>query len=150
MPLPYPSPTWAGMISRRHWKTWLDSRPGQWTQFGLGILLMLGAVVIGPLPGPGGVFLAAAGLTLILKTSLRARRHYVRFKRWQPKAGDWMDWGLRRDSAKRRRERKKGPARPDLAGGAPGSIPAPRGFEPVPLEPRAIAIERPARKHRER
>ena len=31
-----------------------------------------------------------------------AKRHYVRIKRWQPKAGRWMDWSLRRQSAQRR------------------------------------------------
>jgi hypothetical protein len=31
----------------------------------------------------------------------------VRFKRWQPKAGSWMDWGLRRRSARRRLQRMK-------------------------------------------
>ena len=36
-----------------------------------------------------------------------AKRHYVRFKRWQPKAGRWADWGLRRRSAKRREAMRK-------------------------------------------
>jgi hypothetical protein len=31
----------------------------------------------------------------------------VRFKRKQPKAGHWIDWGLRRRSAKRREELRK-------------------------------------------
>jgi len=36
-----------------------------------------------------------------------AKRNYVRLKRWQPKAGHWIDWGLRRQSARRRLERSK-------------------------------------------
>ena len=32
---------------------------------------------------------------MVLKTSMWAKRHYVQFKRWQPKAGRWADWGLR-------------------------------------------------------
>jgi hypothetical protein len=36
-----------------------------------------------------------------------AKRHYVRFKRWQPKVGRWTDWGLRRRSAKRREAMRK-------------------------------------------
>jgi hypothetical protein len=36
-----------------------------------------------------------------------AKRHYVRVKRWQPKAGKWMDWTLRRPSAKRREALRK-------------------------------------------
>ena len=44
---------------------------------------------------------------MILKTSMWARRYYVRFKRWQPKAGRWTDWALRRPSAKRREAIRK-------------------------------------------
>ena len=36
-----------------------------------------------------------------------AKRRYVKFKRWQPKAGRWADWGLQRRSAKRREEIRK-------------------------------------------
>jgi hypothetical protein len=36
-----------------------------------------------------------------------AKRHYVRFKRWQPKAGRWTDWALQRRSAKRREAIRK-------------------------------------------
>jgi hypothetical protein len=36
-----------------------------------------------------------------------AKRHYVRVKRWQPKAGRWMDWALRRPSAQRREAIRK-------------------------------------------
>ena len=44
---------------------------------------------------------------MVLKTSMWAKRRYVRFKRWQPKAGRWADWGLRRRSAKRREAIRK-------------------------------------------
>ena len=76
-----------------------------WVQtalFVLGILLMIAAIPVGALPGPGGIFVFGAGLALTLRSSMWAKRHYVRFKRWQPKAGRWTDWGLRRRSAKRR------------------------------------------------
>jgi hypothetical protein len=36
-----------------------------------------------------------------------AKRRYVKFKRWQPKAGKWTDWALRRRSAKRREALRK-------------------------------------------
>ena len=75
--------------------------------FAAGILLVVAGVVIAPLPGPGGIFLIAPGVALILKTSMWAKRHYVRFKRWQPKAGRWGDWALRRGSAKRREALRK-------------------------------------------
>ena len=61
----------------------------------------------GVIPGPGGVFRFAIGLALVLKTSMWAKRRYVHFKRWQPKAGRWADWGLRRRSARRREEIRK-------------------------------------------
>ncbi len=68
----------------------------------LGVLLIIAGIVVAPLPGPGGIFFIVPGLALVLKTSMWAKRRYVRFKRWQPKAGHWMDWGLRRRSARRR------------------------------------------------
>ena len=43
-------------------------------------------ILRGPIPGPGGIFFAAPGLALVLKTSLWAKRRYVHFKRWQPRA----------------------------------------------------------------
>ena len=58
-------------------------------------------------PGPGGIVVAGIGLALILKTSMWAKRRYVQFKRWQPKAGRWTDWALRRRSAKRREAIRK-------------------------------------------
>ena len=75
--------------------------------FGLGVLLIVLGLIIGPLPGPGGILLVAPGLALVLKTSMWAKRRYVKFKRWQPKAGRWTDWALRRSSAKRREELAK-------------------------------------------
>ena len=65
------------------------------------------AIPIGALPGPGGIVVFAVGLAMVLKTSMWAKRRYVKFKRWQPKAGRWADWGLRRRSARRREELRK-------------------------------------------
>ena len=79
----------------------------EWGLFALGILLIIGGFVLAPLPGPGGIFLIAPGLALVLKTSMWAKRRYVKLKRWQPKAGRWMDWGLRRRSAMRRETIRK-------------------------------------------
>ena len=70
-----------------------------------GCLMMLTAPAAGILPGPGGIFLFAGGLALTLKYSEWAKRKYVAFKRRHPKKGDWADWGMRRKSAARRRER---------------------------------------------
>ena len=95
------------MISRNQWRRFIDSPIVEWAIFTVGVLLMIAAIPIGALPGPGGVFVFAIGLAMVLKTSMWAKRHYVRFKRWQPKAGSWMDWGLRRRSARRRLARMK-------------------------------------------
>src|SRR4028119_2250285 len=90
------------MLSRARLKAVRDTRLVQALLFGFGVLLLVLAPIISQLPGPGGLLLAAAGLTLVLRTSLWAKRRYVLFKRWQPRAGSWFDWGLRRGSARRR------------------------------------------------
>src|SRR5215212_4873437 len=68
----------------------------------VGCLLILAAPVVGPIPGPGGIIVFAAGLSLVLKYSGWAKRLYVRLKRRHPKKGAWADWSLRRQSAQRR------------------------------------------------
>lgn len=73
----------------------------------IGLLLIILSPLAGAIPGPGGVFVFAGGLALALKNSEWAKRQYVRFKRRQPKAGRWADWGLRRQSFKRREAIRK-------------------------------------------
>ena len=90
------------MWTREKWGRFFNLPRVNWTLFALGVLLCAIGVVVAPIPGPGGIFFFAPGLALILKSSMWAKRHYVRIKRWQPKAGKWMDWGLRRKSAARR------------------------------------------------
>jgi len=90
------------MISRGQWRAFIDHPVVEWGIFVLGVLLMIASIPVGALPGPGGIFVFAAGLALVLKTSMWAKRRYVRFKRQQPKVGRWADWGLRRRSALRR------------------------------------------------
>jgi hypothetical protein len=95
------------MITREQWRAFFDHPAVEWTIFALGILLMIAAIPVGALPGPGGVFVFAIGLAMVLKTSMWAKRRYVRFKRSRPKAGSWADWALRRRSARRRLKREK-------------------------------------------
>ena len=90
------------MATRFDWRRFFNLPKVNWTLFGLGILLVLIGIVVSPIPGPGGIFFIAPGSALILRSSMWAKRHYVRIKRWQPKAGKWMDWSLRRKSAARR------------------------------------------------
>jgi hypothetical protein len=68
----------------------------------LGMLLIAITPLVGPIPGPGGIIVFGAGLTLVLKYSGWAKRLYVRLKRKHPKKGAWADWSLRRRSAMRR------------------------------------------------
>jgi hypothetical protein len=73
----------------------------------LGFLLIASTPIVGPIPGPGGIFVFAGGLSLVLKYTGWAKRLYVRFKRKHPVKGHWADWSLRRASARRRHERNK-------------------------------------------
>lgn len=95
------------MFSRKWWQEFLDKPAVEWSMFAAGLILIGAGLVIAPLPGPGGIFLIAPGLALVLKSSMWAKRHYVKIKRWQPKAGRWMDWALRRPSARRREAIRK-------------------------------------------
>jgi hypothetical protein len=95
------------MMTRDQLRKFMDQPWVEWGLFAIGVLLILAGLLVAPLPGPGGVFLIAPGAALILKTSMWAKRRYVKFKRWQPKAGRWTDWALQRRSAKRREAIRK-------------------------------------------
>jgi hypothetical protein len=90
------------MITREQWRRFMDHPVVEWGLFVVGVLLLVVSPLVGIIPGPGGIVVAGIGLALVLKSSMWAKRHYVRVKRWQPKAGRWTDWALRRRSAKRR------------------------------------------------
>ena len=96
------------MVTREQWRKIMDNPVVEWGLFVVGVLLILAGFILAPIPGPGGIFLIAPGIALVLKTSMWAKRHYVRIKRWQPKAGHWMDWALRRPSHQRREAIRKG------------------------------------------
>ena len=134
------------MITKEQWRTFMDQPVVEWTIFALGILLMIAAIPVGALPGPGGVFVFAIGLAMVLKTSMWAKRHYVRFKRSRPKAGGWADWALRRRSARRRLKRQKEQERAAAATGAgmESLVPDP------PLTPPETWADREGRANRDR
>src|SRR5690242_20913291 len=102
------------MISRQQWRRFIDHPVVEWTIRAIGIALLLVSPLVGAIPGPGGIIVAGIGLALVLKTSMWAKRRYVKFKRWQPKAGRWTDWALQRRSARRREAARKA----DETGGA--------------------------------
>ena len=134
------------MISREQWRTFIDHPVVEWTIFAVGVLLMIAAIPVGALPGPGGVFVFAIGLALVLKTSMWAKRHYVRFKRSRPKVGSWADWALRRRSARRRLKRQKELELRDAkdSGDPTSLVPDP------PLTPPESWADREGRAHRDR
>src|SRR3954451_17827177 len=90
------------MITRRQWRQFINKPVIEYSLLAIGVALLVVSPLVGAIPGPGGIIIAGVGLALVLKTSMWAKRRYVRFKRWQPKAGRWTDWALRRPSAKRR------------------------------------------------
>jgi hypothetical protein len=75
-------------------------------QLMVGGLLVVAAPIVGALPGPGGVFVFAGGLILLLRNSLWVRRRWARAKRRWPKLGEIADRIMRRPSAMRRRALK--------------------------------------------
>ena len=79
------------------------STTSRFVQLTLGVVLILAALPVGLLPGPGGVFVFAGGLVLILRNSRWARRRFAIAKRRWPRIGALLDRGLRRGSALRRR-----------------------------------------------
>jgi|GEM_PF-623758 len=135
------------MFTRKQWRWFIDHPVVEWSIFAVGLLLMLLSPLFGVVPGPGGIFVFAIGLAMVLKTSMWAKRHYVKFKRWQPKAGRWTDWGLRRRSARRREAARKArqerrmaalPSRPEERAEGPiaAAIPAPPATPPeMPGDP---------------
>ncbi len=66
--------------------------------------MILGAIAIGPLPGPGPMILAPIGLAIILKNSLWAKKRYSRFVRSYPQYGRWLDWAMQRKKVSGRPE----------------------------------------------
>jgi len=95
------------MSIRQRWLAMGQIPAVQTGLFFLGWLLIVSAPIVGLLPGPGGLFVFAAGAGLVLKYSDWAKRKYVAFKRRHPGKGAWADWGMRRKSALRRHAREK-------------------------------------------
>ena len=88
------------MAARDQWRKFIDLPVVEWTLFAIGVILLIVSPLVGAIPGPGGIVIAGIGLALILKTSMWAKRRYV-------KAGRWTDWALQRRSAKRREAVRK-------------------------------------------
>lgn len=73
----------------------------------VGVVLMIAAPLTFWVPGPWSILIFAAGAGMVLRSSRWAKRLFVRFKRRWPKSGEWIDYGLRRESYKRRVARRE-------------------------------------------
>ena len=104
---PSPHPTSQNMSFRDRLASWRQNPLVRYSLLALGVLFLIITPLLGPLPGPGGVFTFAIGAGLVLRNSMWARRRYVSLKKAQPRIGGWADWGLRRESAKRRQAAAK-------------------------------------------
>jgi hypothetical protein len=72
----------------------------------LGWFVIAVSPIIGAIPGPGGIFVFAAGLVLVLRNSNWAKRQFIRAcNRW-PKLGTYADKALRRQRDWRCRRRR--------------------------------------------
>jgi hypothetical protein len=83
----------------------------RWAELTSGVVLMIAAPLVSPLPGPAGTLFFAGGMMLVLRNSARARHGFVRMKRRRPRLGALLDRAMRRGSALRRRARDKAAAR---------------------------------------
>jgi hypothetical protein len=72
-----------------------------------GFVLIVATPLVGVIPGPGGIFVFAAGLVLILQNSNWARKRFARLKRRWPRVGHYSDMALRRRSFRRRQQRAR-------------------------------------------
>ena len=111
------------MVTREQWRGFIDHPVVEWTIFAVGIILIILSPLAGVIPGPGGVFVFAIGLAMVLKTSMWAKRRYVRFKRQQPKVGRLADWGMRRRSHLRRERLRKEREAREAAEDSPQPLP---------------------------
>jgi hypothetical protein len=82
--------------------SWRDSNAFRWCMLMLGWLLVLGAPLLGPIPGPGPLLILPIGLALILKNSLWAKKRYARLSRRHPEYGNWTNWAMRRSKVTER------------------------------------------------
>lgn len=63
----------------------------------LGFAIILGGILIAPLPGPGGIPVIVVGLMIVLRNSFKARRQFVKLHRAHPKVLSPIRRLLRRD-----------------------------------------------------
>jgi hypothetical protein len=109
LPIRHAIPT-SLIMARRFWTGWTDTNAFRWCMLIVGWLLVLGAPLLGPIPGPGPLLILPIGLALILKNSLWAKKRYAKAARRHPDYANWANWAMRRSKVTER------PPFPDLKG----------------------------------
>ena len=104
------------MITREQWRQFIDNPVVEWTMFALGILLIIARPDRRAAARPGRHLPDRARPRAGPQDQHVGQAPLVRVKRWQPKAGRWMDWALRRPSAQRREALRKARAKRGRAG----------------------------------
>jgi hypothetical protein len=89
-------------MQKRSGPSWRDTNAFRWCMLMLGWLLVLGAPLLGPIPGPGPLIILPIGLALILKHSLWAKKRYARLARRHPDYAHWANWAMRRSKVRHR------------------------------------------------
>jgi hypothetical protein len=87
----------------------------------IGFLLLAITPIVGPIPGPGGLFTFAGGMILILQNSNWARKVFARTKRRWPRFGHYSEKAMRRQSWRRRRDRDMATSEAKAAGFGTGA-----------------------------
>ena len=82
--------------------SWRDSNAYRMAMLTLGWVLVLGAPLLGPIPGPGALVILPIGLAIILKHSLWAKKRYARAARTYPSYANWANWAMRRSKVTER------------------------------------------------
>jgi hypothetical protein len=90
--------------------------------FVVGCMFIIAAPPVAILPGPAGTVSFMIGLGLVLRNSRAAKRHYARFGRRWPQYGRWVDWAMRRQSARRRKARARAQAQAQAQAQAGGAV----------------------------
>jgi hypothetical protein len=104
-----PSPTSTEMHKSAK-KLWRETNAFRWLMLIIGWFLVIGAPLLGPIPGPGPLIILPIGLALILRNSLWAKKRYARLARRHPEYGRWANWAIGRSKVTHR------PAFPDIKG----------------------------------
>jgi hypothetical protein len=63
----------------------LAARVARWVMLSLGLVIMLAGLILAPLPFHVGLPLLVIGLMIVLRSSFKAKRHFLRIQHAHPK-----------------------------------------------------------------